>query len=274
MPALLALFSSVLWGAADFLGGTASRRLHPLAVVGVSQLAGLLGVLGYAAAVGDLRSPLTYVPWAVAAGVAGLVGLSAFYEALAVGTMGIVAPIAALGVVVPVAAGLLGGESPGAWQLGGIVAAIVGVVLASGPELNAGARRPLLLAAGAAICFGFVLVFVKQGSETSAAMTLVGMRLTTVPLVALLALAVRSRGGVAPADIPLLVVIGLGDAGANLAFGLASRGDDLAIIAVLGSLYPVVTTLLARFVHHERLRRVQQLGVVTALSGVVLIAAG
>ena len=274
MPALLALLSSVLWGAADFLGGTASRRLHPLAVVGVSQLTGLIGVTAYAAAVGELGAPLAYVPWAIAAGVAGLVGLAAFYEALAVGTMGIVAPIAALGVVVPVAAGLLGGESPGPWQLAGIVAAVVGVVLASGPELTAGARRPLVLAAAAAVCFGFVLLFLKQGSETSAPMTLIGMRLTTVPLVALVALAVRSRGGVRAVDIPLLVAVGFGDAGANLAFGLATRGDDLAIIAVLGSLYPVVTTLLARYVHHERLRRVQQVGVATALSGVVLIAGG
>jgi drug/metabolite transporter (DMT)-like permease len=274
VPAVLALLSSVLWGAADFAGGTASRRLHPLAVVGVSQLAGLIAVTAWAAAAGDLGLPLDYLPWAVAAGLTGLVGLAAFYEALASGTMGIVAPVAALGVVVPVAAGLLGGESPAVLQLVGVAVAIVGVVLASGPEIGGGARRPLALAALAAVCFGFVLVFVKNGSETSAPMTLVGMRLTTVPIVAVVAVLARSRGGVSVADLPLLAAIGLGDAGANLAFGFASQGDALAIVAVLGSLYPVVTTLLAWFLHHERLRRVQQVGVAAALGGVVLIAGG
>ena len=275
MPAVLALLSSLLWGAADFLGGTASRRLHPLTVVGGSQVVGLLGMLAYAGVTRELAAPRSYVGWAVAAGLAGLVGLTAFYAALAAGTMGVVAPIAALGVVVPIGIGLLGGDAPAAVQVAGMALALAGIVLASGPELSGGAgTRPLLLAALAGACFGLVLVFVAEGSEASAPMTLVVMRATSVALLAGLAAALRSLGGIGRDDLPVLTSVGLADAGANLAFGVASTGDYLSIVAVLGSLYPAVTVLLARVVHGERLRPVQQSGVAATLGGVVLIAAG
>ena len=111
MPYLLALTSSLLWGAGDFLGGTVSRRLPALAVVGVSQALALVVFLAVALATGEAAQgmPATGWAWAAAAGVSGLIGLVAFYSALAAGTMGVVAPIAALGVVVPVLAGLIGG---------------------------------------------------------------------------------------------------------------------------------------------------------------------
>ncbi len=275
MAALLALLSSVLWGTGDFLGGTVSRRLRPLAVVGGSQLAGLLAVAVYAAAIGAYDADRGYLPWAIAAGTAGLVGLVAFYGALATGTMGVVAPIAALGAVVPVAAGLLGGDAPSVLQAVGIVVALAGVVLASGPELSGAAgSRPVLLALVAALSFGLVLLCVARGSRSDPTMTLVAMRATTVPIVAVIALVARNIGGIRSADAPGLVVIGLFDAGANLAFAVASTGGYLSVVAVLGSLYPVVTAVLARIVHAERLRPVQQAGVGAAIAGIVLIAAG
>lgn len=273
--ALLALLGSLLWGTADFLGGTASRRLHALAVVGASQFVGLVAVLAYAGATGRLDDDRAYVPWAVAAGLAGLLGLVTFYIALAAGTMGVVAPIAALGVVVPVLVGLSRGETPSLLQLAGMALALAGVVLASGPELEGGAgARPLVLASVASVCFGITLLFIAEGSETSPPMTLVGMRATTVPIVLLVALIVRSRGGITRGDTPVLVAAGVTDAGANLAFGVASTGGYLSVVAVLGSLYPVVTAGLAALVHGERLRRVQQVGVGAALFGVALLAAG
>ena len=283
MPVVLALLASALWGTADFLGGTASRRLPTVSVVGVSQLVALLGLVPVVLLAGALDEPRDYLLPGVLAGAAGLVALAAFYRALAVGTMGVVAPVAALGVVVPVAFGLVGGESPSAVQLLGIAIAIVGVVLASGPELSGegrGGARPLLLAGVAALGFGTVFVLIAEatssGSFGSVAMTLLTMRLVSVLLLTTLLLAtVRSRGyelGVRRGDLPVLLAIGAFDVGANAAFAIASQSDLISVTAVLASLYPIVTVLLARQVHGERLVGVQVPGVLLALVGVVLLA--
>ena len=285
MPAALALLASLLWGTADFLGGTVTRRLPVASVVGVSQLVALLGLVPVAVAVGALDEPRSYVLPGIAAGVVGPLALAAFYRALSIGTMGVVAPVAALGVVVPVAAGLVGGESPNALQLAGIAAAVVGVVLASGPELSGdgrGGATALVLAALAALGFGSVFVLLAEGagegSAGSVVMTLLTMRLTTVLLMTLLLLAtVRARGAeleVRRRDLPVLVTIGAFDVGANAAFAIASQSDLISVVAVLASLYPVVTVLLARQVHGERLVGVQVPGVLLALVGVVLLAGG
>lgn len=279
MPALLALLASLLWGTSDFLGGTASRRLPTASVVGVSQLVALLGLVPVALLAGALDEPRAYLLPGIAAGVVGPLALAAFYRALSVGTMGVVAPVAALGVVVPVAAGLLGGESPSGLQLAGIAAAVVGVVLASGPELTGGGAKPLVLAALAAVGFGTVFLLLAAGSEGgslgSVVMTLLTMRLTTVLLMTALLLGARRRElGVRRADLPVLVVVGVFDVGANAAFAVASQSDLISVTAVLASLYPVVTVLLARQVHGERLVGPQLPGVVLALLGVVLLAGG
>jgi drug/metabolite transporter (DMT)-like permease len=283
VPAALALLASLLWGTADFLGGTATRRLPVAAVVGVSQLVALLGLVPVALAVGALDEPRSYVLPGLGAGACGLVALAAFYRALAVGTMGVVAPVAALGVVVPVAAGLVDGESPSGLQLAGIAVAVVGVVLASGPELSG--RRgalPLVLAGVAALGFGAVFVLIAEGTESgslgSVVMTLLTMRLVSVVLLTLLLLAVvRARGaeiGVRRGDLPVLVAIGAFDVGANASFAVAAQSDLISVTAVLASLYPVVTVLLARQIHAERLVGVQLAGVGLALGGVVLLAGG
>lgn len=284
MAALLALLSSLLWGSADFVGGTLSRRLPATVVVGASQAAGLVAITVVAALAGALGAPLGYLPWAVGAGLAGLIGLVCFYAALAAGTMGVVSPIAALGVVVPVVVGLARGERPGTLQLVGIAIAVAGVVLASGPELSGRAgARPLVLALIAAVGFGLALLFIAEGSQTSTLMTLVAMRATSVTVVAVgLAVVVRrSRRTSAPPglhldrqQLGLVTLVGLGDVAANLTFGMASTRGLVSVVAVLGSLYPVVTVLLARVVHAERLGRAQTIGVASALAGVVLIGVG
>ncbi|MCW2681082.1 MAG: protein of unknown function transrane [Frankiales bacterium] len=276
---LLALFASLLWGTADFLGGTASRKLPTTSVVGVSQLVALLGLVPVAVLAGALDEPRAYLLAGVAAGVVGPLALAAFYRALSVGTMGVVAPVAALGVVVPVAFGLAGGESPSGLQLAGIVAAVVGVVLASGPELKGGGAKPLVLAGLAAVGFGAVFLLLAEGSEGgslgSVVMTLLTMRLTTVLLMTALMLATRRfELHVRRSELPVLVVVGAFDVGANAAFAVASQSDLISVTAVLASLYPVVTVLLARQVHGERLVGPQLPGVGLALVGVVLLAGG
>jgi drug/metabolite transporter (DMT)-like permease len=280
----LALLSSLLWGSADFVGGLLSRRLPAVLVVWASQLAGLISVAIVATASGALDDPGGYLPWAVASGLAGVVGLVAFYAALAAGTMGVVSPIAALGVVVPVVVGLARGERPSALQLVGIAVAVAGVVLASGPEISGRAgARPLALAVVAAVGFGLALLFIAEGSSHSTLMTLVSMRATSVTVlgVTLVVLALRARrAGVTYSPRPtmrdggLLALVGIGDAGANLAFGVASTRGLVSLAAVLGSLYPVVTVLLALVLLHERLGRAQTVGVVGALAGVLLIGTG
>ncbi|MCW2605391.1 MAG: protein of unknown function transrane, partial [Frankiales bacterium] len=181
MSVLLALFASALWGVSDFLGGSLSKRVPALTVVGVSQLVALLALTPLALVTGELSAERGYVLPGVLAGATGLVALVAFYSALASGTMGVVAPVASLGAAVPVLVGLVRGEVPSALQLLGIVVAVAGVVLASGPELSGGAGlRPLLLALVAAAGFGVVIVLVADGAESSVLMTLLTMRLTSV----------------------------------------------------------------------------------------------
>jgi len=281
VAAVLALLSSLLWGGADFVGGTVSRRHRAALVVGISQFAGLVTALVVAAAAGAFGDDRVYLPWAVLAGCAGVVGLVSFYAGLAAGTMGVVSPIAALGVVVPVLYGLLHGERPSGLQVTGIIVAVVGVVLASGPELSGRAgARPVVLAGIAAVGFGVALLAIAEGSRHSTLMTLVTMRTTSVLLLGGALGVALTRGFdrgellVGLRDLALVSLVGVGDLSANLAFGLASRRGAVSVVSVLGSLYPVVTTLLAGVVHHERLGRVQLVGVVGALSGVVLIAAG
>ncbi len=287
MGIVLALVSSLLWGVADFAGGTASRRRPALVVVAASQAVGLVAVAAVATVAGSWSEPLHYLPWAIAAGLVGATGLLTFYQALASGTMGVVSPIAALSVVVPVLVGLISGQWPPLVVAVGFVLAIAGVVAASGPERSAGrSLRPVALALVAAVCFGVVLILIAQGAATSPLMTMVAMRVTSVGVLSgmLLALAVgRRRDAIrSPADTArtgtrrggwtVVAIAGLFDVAANLAFAVASTFSALAIVAILGSLYPAVTVILARFVHGETMTRLQQAGIAVALVGVALIA--
>jgi drug/metabolite transporter (DMT)-like permease len=275
MMAVFALLSSLLWGTADFLGGSVSRRRPALAVVGGSQAVGGVALLAAAAITGQWRAPADYLPWAVAAGLTGAAALVAFYASLAIGPMGIVSPIAASGVIVPVAYGLIQGEKPSTIQLAGIIVAVLGVLLASGPELTGRATlRPVLLALVAAVGFGVTLLMLTGGGRISPIMTVATMRVTSMVVFVAIALGISTVGGLRPMDLPILGLIGLSDAGANLLFSQASRGGLVAIVAVLGSLYPAATVILARAVDGERLRRVQNVGVVASLVGIALIGAG
>jgi drug/metabolite transporter (DMT)-like permease len=274
VSALLALCSSLLWGTSDFVAGLASKRLPPAAVVGWSQLVGFLTLSGVVLLGTGLTSG-PWVGWALVAGVAGAVALSAFYGALSTGTMSIVAPIAALGAAVPILLGVATGDAPSPIAWLGMGVAVVGTVLASGPELRAGLHvRPVLLACVAAMGFGCVLFAMDRGARVSLVSTLWGMRLTSLLLYAALGLVRRSACGISRGDLPTLIFVGLADLGANALFVTASTQGLVSIAATLGSLYPVVTIALARAVLGERLRAVQNAGVVLALAGVVVIASG
>ena len=273
MLSVLALASSVVWGTSDFFAGLASRRRPAVAVVGWTQALALLVVSVLVAARWDTVTWSGWPPWAVAAGVTGMAGLVCFYSALSTGTMGVVAPIAALGVVVPVILGVASGEAPSPWAWVGMLVAVVGVTLASGPELSGDVSpRPVVLAACAAVGFGLALFCLDRGARESTLLTLWGMRLTSVTILVLVALVFRTAGGVTARETPALLAIGCGDLLANGLFAYASSRGQVSIASVLGSLYPVVTVLWARFLLDERLRRVQQVGVALAVTGAAVTA--
>ncbi len=272
--ALLALLSSVVWGTSDFVAGLKARTLAPLAVVGYSQLVGF-AALSLVVLLGHPLGSGPWVGWSLAAGVCGAIALAAFYSALAAGTMSVVAPIASLGAAVPVLLGVVTGETPSAIAWVGMGVAVLGTVMASGPEIQAGLSvRPVALACVAAVGFGFVLFCMDRGSRVSLLSTLWGMRLTSLVLYAGLAALRRSTGGIGRRDWPVLLFVGVADLGANILFVSASTRGMVSIAAVLGSLYPVMTILLARAFLNERLRWVQNVGVALALLGVVAIATG
>jgi drug/metabolite transporter (DMT)-like permease len=275
---LMALMSSVVWGTSDFIGGLVSRRMPAYVVVATSQAAGLAAVTVAALVTGGFGGQRDWVAPAMVAGVSLTVGLVMFYTALATGTMGIVSPIAALGVLVPVGVGLIRGDAPGAVTSVGIAVALVGVVLASGPELRGGTgAKPVLLAALAAACFGLAMVLLAQGARANPLLSLWGMRATSVAGLTIGILLVARPGArlaLRSRDVPLIVVAGVGDAGANLLFSLASLRGYLSVVAVLASLYPAVTVLLARVVLQQRLGPAQLLGVAAALVGVVFVSLG
>ena len=274
MLSLLALASSACWGTSDFFAGLKSKSLPAAAVVAWSQGMGLLVI---SLVVGVRRADLAFEGWplwSVAAGLAGTTGLVCFYAALSSGTMGVVAPVASLGVVVPVLLGLAAGEQPPASAWFGMLLAVVGIALASGPELSGDVSpRPVALACVAAVGFGFALYCLDRGSRESLLHTLWGMRLTSVTVFVVAGLVLRTAGGVGRTDVLALFAIGVGDLAANAMFAFASSRGLVSVASVLGSLYPVVTVLLARFVLHERLKRIQSFGVGLSLVGVAVIAA-
>ena len=275
MAILLALASSLMWGASDFVGGLISRRRPVLVIVGWSATFGLVMASVAVAVTGGWHGPYGWAPWGAAAGAAGALGLICYYAALASGTMGVVAPVTSLGVVVPVMVGVLSGESPSAVVWSGIVVAIAGIVLTSGPELSGGvSARPVVIAAMAGVFFGIFFVFADRGAEDSPLLTLWTMRASVATAFVALAVAKRTTGWLHGRDIGVVVLVAAGDLGANLAFAVASTKGFVSITSVLSSLFPVVTVLLARVVLQERLRRVQIIGVAVTMLGVAGISAG
>jgi drug/metabolite transporter (DMT)-like permease len=281
LAAVLALASSMSWGLADFLGGLQSRRHALLAVLVLSQgLAFVLiviAVLVGAPTEHDTAATL----WAAGVGGLGLLGLVAFYRALAIGTMSVVAPISATGVAIPVLVGLASGERPGALQVAGIALACCGIVLAAReePAADAAAQRSGRAAIGlallAAIGFGSFFAGMDKAEETGdVAWVLLAARSADVVLLLAACAVVRPKLPSEPVALAAIAAVGLLDLLANLLFVLATSRGLLSVVGVLGSLYPAVTVVLAHVVLHERLTRTQNAGVLVTLAGVVALAAG
>ncbi|MDP2712602.1 MAG: DMT family transporter [Solirubrobacteraceae bacterium] len=276
-----ALTSSVLWGVADFLGGLKSRAFAVPVVLAAMYLSSLTVMTTFISARGDGPPSATHVLAALGAGLVGIAALSAFYRGLAIGTMSIVAPIAATGVSVPVVVGLIGGDAPGPLRAAGLALAVVGIVLASrerpGGQIGARAQRlSIVLAIVAGLGFGSYFVLAEIASRGDVAWALLLARVSAFPVVALIALLALSRGAVRPPARALAALAGIGllDLAANAFYNQASTMGELSSVAVASSLYPVVTVMLAALLLGERVRGPQRIGVAVALAGVVLIAVG
>lgn len=271
----LALLAALTYGAADFLGGIASRRSPASVVVVFSQLSGAAVFLVSIAFVPS-RFHQADLAWGALAGVGGAVGIAALYAALAVGRMGVISPLTGvIGASVPVAVGLALGERPSLFELSGIALAFVAVVLVSAdPQtLRLSFEEPgLLLAVVSGLGMGLSLVALSRSTPDSGLAVLAPSRAVSVVLLLLWV-----RGRHEPLRVPrgaLAVILGGGalDMLANVLYVVATRSGLLAVVAVVTSLYPASTVFLARIFLRERLAALQWAGVACAVAGVVLIA--
>jgi drug/metabolite transporter (DMT)-like permease len=272
--AALALAAAISWGIGDFFGGLKSRTLRPVAVLIVAQPIGG-ALLGAWVAVRGQGPPGSEVLWACIASVFGTIGLIAFYRGMAAGALSIVAPIAGAGAAIPVIWGLARGDHPSVYQELGFAAALIGIVLASFERRPEAAR----LAAGvgwaaiAMLAFGGYYIPMHAASQGDFLWAAFIFRLTSTTLIAGAWLVLRPPSA-RRADLPVLASIGILDTGGNVFFSAASAEGLVSVVSILASLYPVVTVLLARAVLHERVHRSQELGIVLALAGIILVSGG
>ncbi|MCU1488028.1 MAG: protein of unknown function transrane [Actinomycetia bacterium] len=278
MAVMLGLLVALSYGAGDFFGGLSSRRLTPTVVVQASQLVGLASLTVALFVVPDQHFVGIDVARGAIAGTVGLVGLVLLYRGLAAGAMSIVAPVTAVGAaVLPVAWGLLDGERPSALALLGVVLALTAVLLVSSPATDGvpvpGRVREALLALLAGSAFGVVFILLGSSSADSGLWPVFAARAASVTVMSLLLLARGRPPRIPPPGTRLfLSAAGFLDVLANAIFVIAAREGLLSLVAVISSLYPASTVVLARVVLHERVDRRQQLGLAFALAGVVLIA--
>jgi len=276
LAVVLALGSSLVYGVSDFLGGLKSRTLPLLSVLLVSQATALaLLTLAWALFAGEPPDG-EHLAYALAAGLAETFAIAALYRGLAVGTMGIVAPIAACAPVVPVAAAAALGELPGSGQSAGIGLAVAGIVLISLERRPATGGRPLgpsiVYGLVTALGFGAFLATMDAASEGGVLWALLIARLVTIGIFGAAFAIRRAPLAIPKAELPTIALIGVLVLVADALYATATTEGLLSVVAVLGSLYPVVTIALAHVYLHERLGRIQKLGVAVTLIGATAIS--
>lgn len=285
MTALLALTASVCWGIGDFLVGTEARRSPVLAVAIGGQAAGVV-ILAVLVALRDVAPPTGELLWVgIGTGIIGGALFCGIIAALAMGNMARVAPVFGLAAIVPVAVGLARGEDPATVQLIGIAVAIVGVILVSTEdavestrERHGNTRKALAIALVTAIGSGVMLTGLDHTAEYDPYWATLVFRTTGFLTVTALGVAAVITGRVRlrslKANVGVLLAFGVADTIATVLWAIASTEGLLSVVAVLGGIFPAVTALLAVLVLHERLDRVQTLGVVVTITGTAMLAAG
>ncbi len=277
MLSLLALGGALSWGAGDFLAGLTTKRIAVFTVLALSQAIGLVGIGAWVVIARDPFPGVVELIPAVLAGLAGAIGLAALYRGLAVGAMGIVAPISAASPIVPLSVDAAQGVVPATAQWLGVALVLGGIVTLSREPKNGGQRiaAGAGLAVVAAVGFGLFFVGLDAGADESAPWAVVAARSASVTF-AVAAAVFITRTSLRPprALLPALVAIGVFDTGANVLVAYALTKGAAGIVAVLSALYPVVTVVLARVVLEEQLSSSRRVGGVVALGGAALVAAG
>ena len=281
MFVVLALVSAVCYGAADFLGGITAKRASTLAVVVVSQLAGLLILLAILPFLPQASPARNDFLWGALAGACGGGGVALLYRALAIGVMAVVAPTTAVcAVVIPVFVSVVLGDRLAAATFGGIVLAIVAIILVSQSnddesrhrgETDERRKKAFVLAVLSGVAIGFFFVALARTSSEAGLWPLVAARSASVLLFAVMAFFTSQSLRIPAAILGMVVAGGALDMLANLLYLLASRAGPLSVVVTLASLYPASTVLLARLVLHERLSARQWVGVACALIAVAII---
>ena len=282
-PELLAvaygLASAAVWGAGDFSGGLATKRGNVVSVVLLAQGVGLVCFLTLALLLEGGLPPLQDLLFGALAGIAGVMGILALYSGLALGRMGVVAPVTAvLSASIPVVVGIVTEGVPPGLVLLGFGLAVTAVWLLSGGDATGGIRRDELgLALLAGLGFSLFFIFIDQIGSSVIFWSLAAARAASVPLLLLFFVGRRQWRGSAAAQLPrsllpIIALSGILDSGGNYFFALAAQSGRLDIAAVLASLYPASTVLLARLILKESLGTRQWLGVGVALVALVLIA--
>ena len=275
--AALALLGAACWGIGDFCGGVAARRVHVLTVLVSSQAVGLVGALVWVLVTREARPGVDDLLPAIGAGACGAVGLAALYRGMALGAMGIVAPISAASPVVPLAVDLVHGTSPTAVQWLGIVVVLAGIALLArepGPTGTAVLASGVALAFLAAAAFGLFVVGLDAAADGGVPWTILAVRSTSTLLA--LVLAVSAAVAIRPpaALVPTILAVGVFDTTANVLVAFATTRGAAGVVAVLSALYPVATIVLARVLLGERLDAPRRLGGALALGGAAAVAAG
>jgi drug/metabolite transporter (DMT)-like permease len=274
---LLALASSLAYGAADFLGGVAARGAHVLRVVVIAAPVSLVVELLLWPMVGARFAPGA-VSWGAASGLASAAAFALLYRTLAIGPMSVLSPVTALvSAALPVSVGLIGGERLGPLALGGMTLALIATVVVSGGTDTRGlrpSRTALALAFGAGAAIALQLICLDQAPSDSGVAPLLVGRAVSSAVVLGAALTLRRRLGDSRPSLPASVAAGALDSLANFAFLLAVRDGDLAVVAVITALYPAGTVLLARALLAERIGRTQLAGLGLAAMAVGLLAVG
>ncbi|HME11209.1 MAG TPA: DMT family transporter [Bryobacteraceae bacterium] len=269
----LSLASAVTWGGGDFAGGLAAKRASVFRVVAIAHAFGFVAMLALAFLSREAVPPAADLWWGGAAGIAGAFGIAALYEALAIGRMGVVAPVASVVTgVLPVLVGIRTEGMPDRLQLLGFVLALVSVWLVARPSEHIDSHRGLGLAALSGVMFGLFLIAGKHAGHHGVFWPMVAARGASTTLMCIIvALSPRDARPLRPV-LWAMVMSGLLDSAGNALFIAATRHGRLDVAAVLSSLYPASTVVLARVLLKERISKMQSVGIVGALASVALIS--
>lgn len=269
----LSLAAAASWGGGDFAGGLASKRASVFRVVAVAHACGLVAMLTMALLTREVVPPRIELWWGGFAGFVGAFGIAALYRALAVGRMGVVAPVAAVVTgCLPVLVGFRTEGIPDRVQLIGFALALLSIWLVARPNEYVDSHRGLGLAALAGVMFGLFLIAGKQAGHHGVFWPLVAARcVSTALMVTIVAFTPRDARPLRAALWPM-VLSGVLDSAGNALFIAATQHGRLDVAAVLSSLYPASTVILARFLLKERISAMQGLGIACAIISVALIS--